>query len=198
MRYNCPTVQRHWLNAASSITYPVAFNATERKVTVTGEVYLEIAHNAKQPFRLTVRNQTIEDIGTQFNVNAYEDEPAINTTLVEGSIRVSKGNTSTVLTPGQQASSKPDDSTFKISPVNTEEATAWKNGYFYFDHADIKTVMRELARWYDVQIIYKGEITKRTFKGKVYRNINASEALNILSFFGAHFSIEGRTITVSS
>ena len=108
-----------------------------------------ITHNAKQRFELTVRNQTIEDIGTRFDINAYEDEPTINTTLVEGSIRVSKGRTATILKPGQQASAASTDSAFHITAVDTDAATAWTNGYFSFDHADIKTVMCELARWYN-------------------------------------------------
>jgi ferric-dicitrate binding protein FerR (iron transport regulator) len=137
-------------------------------------------------------------MGTHLNINAYDDEPAINTTLLEGSIKVMKGNTSAILTPGQQAMMGPNDSHFQIRKVDADEAVAWKNGYFYFDRADITTVMRELARWYNIQVVYKGDLPKRTFKGKVYRNINAAEALNILSYFGAHFRIEGKTITVST
>ncbi len=105
---------------------------------------------------------------------------------------------SSTLTPGQQAVSGPNDGSFQIKKVDRDGAVAWKDGYFYFDHADIKTVMREFSRWYNVEIVYKGDLPKQTFKGKVYRNINASEALSILSYFGAHFRIEGRTITVSS
>jgi transmembrane sensor len=193
-----PDGTKVWLNAASSITYPVVFDGNERKVNASGEVYFEIVHNARQPFRIAVKNEIIEDIGTHLNINAYDDEPAINTTLLEGSIKVTKGSASAILTPGQQAMMRPNDSVFQIKNVDADMAVAWKNGYFYFDRADIQTVMRELARWYNVQVIYKGDIPKRTFKGKVYRNINASEALNILSYFGAHFLIEGKKITVSS
>jgi ferric-dicitrate binding protein FerR (iron transport regulator) len=166
-------------------------------VKITGEAYFEIAHNPNRPFKISVKNQLVEVIGTHLNINAYESE-SINTTLLEGSIRITKGSAATILTPGQQAISRPNDSSFQIKQIDADEAIAWKNGYFYFDRADIRTVMRELARWYNVQIIYKGTLPKRTFKGKVYRNINASEALSVLSFFGARFSIEGKTITVSS
>ena len=193
-----PDGTKAWLNAASSITYPVIFDGKERNVKITGELYFEIVHNAKQPFKVTVKDQVVEDIGTHLNINGYDDDSAIHTTLLEGSIKVIKGNASVVLTPGQQSTLKPDDSGFQIKQVDADQAIAWKNGYFYFDRADIQTVMRELARWYNVKIIYKGDLPKRTFKGKVYRNINASEALSILSYFGAHFHIEGKTITVSS
>ncbi len=187
-----------WLNAASSITYPVAFNGTERRVSITGEVYFEIVHNAKQPFKITVKNQLVEDIGTHLNIKAYDDEAAINTTLLEGSIKLTKGSASTILQPGQQAILRPGANAFELKNVDAAKVIAWKDGYFSFDRADIRTVMRELARWYNIQLVYKGQMPKRTFKGKVYRNISASEALRILTYFGAHFQIEGRSITVSS
>ena len=132
-----PDGSKVWLNAASSITYPVIFNGKERNVKVTGELYFEIVHNAKQPFRVAVKDQLVEDIGTHLNINAYDDEPAINTTLLEGSIKVTKGNASAILTPGQQAMIGPNDSRFQIKEVDREEAVAWKNGYFYFYRADI-------------------------------------------------------------
>ena len=99
--------------------------------------------------------------------------------------------------PGQQATIAPGEDSFHVKTVDAGQAIAWKNGYFYFDRADIQTVMRQLARWYNVQVIYKGEMPKKTFKGKVYRNIKASEALQILSYFGAHFQINDKTITVT-
>lgn len=192
-----PDGTKVWLNAASSITYPVAFAGNERKVTVTGELYFEIVHNAQQPFRVAVKDQLVEDIGTHFNIHAYEDEPAVSTTLIEGSIKVARRNVSTLLIPGQQAVMGSKDSVFEVRTIDTAAAMAWKNGYFYFDRADIKTVMRELARWYNVEVAYQGDIPKKTFKGKVYRDIRASEALKILAYFGAHSTIEGKTITVS-
>lgn len=193
-----PDGTKIWLNAASSITYPVVFNANQRKVTASGEVYFEIAHRAAQPFTIAVRNELIEDIGTHLNINAYDDEATISTTLLEGRIKVSKGSASAILTPGQQSTIRPDDSSFQLRTIDADAAIAWKNGYFLFDRADLKSVMRELARWYNVQVVYKGDLPKKTFKGKLYRNINASEALRILTYFGAHFAIDGRTITVSS
>ena len=192
-----PDGTKVWLNAASSVTYPIVFNGNERKVTVAGEAYFEIVHNARQPFKIAVRDELVQDIGTHLNINAYEDESTINTTLLEGSIKVSKGSASVILTPGQQATIAPGEDSFHLRTVDADKAIAWKNGYFYFDRADIQTVMRQLARWYNVKVVYKGEISKKTFKGKVYRNINASEALQILSYFGAHFQIDDKTITVT-
>lgn len=187
-----------WLNAASSITFPAVFNGSERKVRVTGEVYFEIVHNPKQPFSITVRNELIEDIGTRLNINAYDDESTINTTLLEGAIKISSRSVSAaVLEPGQQAMIRPGENAFELRHVDAGEAIAWKNGYFYFDRADIRTVMRQLARWYNVQLVYKGKIPKKTLKGKICRNINASEALEILSYFGAHFQVDGKTITLT-
>ncbi len=193
-----PDGTKAWLNAGSSITYPIAFAGTERSVTVTGELYFEMVYNPKQPFRITVKDQTVEDIGTHLNIKAYDDDSATSTTLIEGSIKVSKGPASAILKPGQQATVRPDGSVFQVKTVDTDQAIAWKNGYFSFDRADIQTVMREMARWYNIKVIFKGALPKTMFKGKVYKNINASEALKILSYFGAHFTIDGRTITVSS
>jgi len=192
-----PDGTKVWLNAASSITYPVVFDGNERKVKVTGEVYFEIVHNARQPFRIAVKDQIVEDIGTHLNINAYDDEPVINTTLLEGSIRVTKCSASVVLTQGQEATIRPKDRSFQLRQVDADQAIAWKKGYFYFDRVDIRTMMRQLARWYNVKVVYKGDIPKRTFKGKLYRNIHASEALQILSYFGAQFQIDDKTIMVT-
>ncbi|MBS1665375.1 MAG: FecR domain-containing protein [Bacteroidetes bacterium] len=192
-----PDGTKVWLNAGASITYPVAFTGNERRVRMTGELYFEIVHDPRQPFTIEAPNQVVEDIGTHLNINAYDDEPVVSTTLLEGSVKVMKDKKLVILLEGQQALLGKGDSSFRVRQIDAEQAVAWKNGYFYFDRADIKTVMREISRWYNVEVIYKGEVTKRTFKGKVYRNINIAEALNILSYFGAHFKIEGRVITVS-
>jgi transmembrane sensor len=193
-----PDGTKVWLNAASSIRYPVTFNGGARVVSVKGEAYFEVVHDARQPLRIIVGSQTIEDIGTHFDISAYDDEPVVRTTLLEGSVKVMKGAAAAVLKPGQEAVMGAGDVAFRVKDGDVDAAVAWKAGYFSFDRADLKTVMREFARWYDLQIVYQGELPKRTFKGKVYRNIPASEALHILSYFGARFRIEGRTITVSS
>jgi transmembrane sensor len=188
-----------WLNSASSITYPVAFTGKERKVTITGEVYFEVAHHPGQPFSVQVGNQTIEDIGTEFNINAYGDEPVIKTTLLQGSIRVNKGDHHTVLVPGQQAITQTASQNIKVLKVNTEEAVAWKNGYFFFsDDEDIQTVMRKITRWYDVDIIYPAEgPPQETFGGTAKRYGNVSQVLKELEITGdVKFKIEGRKIYV--
>ena len=172
------------LDAASSIKYPVNFTGNERRVEITGQVYFEVVHNANMPFRVTVRGQTIEDIGTRFNINAYDDEPAIKTTLVEGSVRV---NDRVTLKPGQQAVIR--DNTLKVENVNAEEAVAWKNGLFSFKETPIAETMRQLSRWYDVDVEYPDGMPKTLFTGEMHRNINASQVLEMLSYFKVHFQI---------
>jgi transmembrane sensor len=186
------------LDAASSITYPVSFDGKERKVTVTGQAYFKVTHNDRQPFIVSVRGQTIRDIGTEFNVNAYEDEKAIKTTLIDGSVKVSGSEESVVLKPGQQSSMA--DNSPKITLVKNadiESAVAWKNGLFQYDKASIQTVMRQFARWYDAEIQYEGNVPQRDFSGKMQRSLTASQALDLLSFTGIHFKIEGKTIIVT-
>jgi len=176
-----------WLNAESSITFPTAFNGNERIVKVTGEALFEVAHNARQPFKVQTENQTIEDIGTVFDVNAYADEPATKTTLVEGKVKVNN----LLLEPGQQSDGS------HIEAVNTKRYIAWKSGDFYFENDDIQTVMRQLSRWYNIDVKYEGHVTTEGFNGQISRNKNISAILNILeNTKGVHFKIEGRRITV--
>lgn len=169
-----------WLNAASSITFPTAFTGTIREVTMTGEVYFEVVHNNKQPFKVHAANQVIEDLGTTFNVNAYTDEPGIKTTLVEGSVKINNA----VLKPGQQYSNG------KIAQANIEQALAWKNGLFSFDNADIYTVMRELSRWYNVDIKFEGKIDTIPFQGEIGRSLTLAQILKNLDQMHVHFRIE--------
>ena len=183
-----------WLNSASSIKYPVNFIGNERVVELTGEAYFEVAHNAKKSFKVIANGQTIEDIGTHFNINAYNDEDAIKTTLLEGSVKVSTASMSRVLKPGEQAFVK--NGNLSITNVDPNESVAWKNGFFFFNDNTIQDVMKQLARWYDVDIKYEGELSERRFSGEITRNINASQILDILSFKKIHYKIEGKTITV--
>jgi transmembrane sensor len=182
-----------WLNAESSIIFPTAFEGKERLVKVNGEAYFEVAHNSKQPFRVTVKNQTIEDIGTQFNVNAYDDEPMMKTTLVEGSISI---NSKTILKPGQEANID-KQAGIQVVNANVAVATAWRNGLFSFKKASVKTVMRQIARWYDVEIKYEGELPTKTLTGNIYRSVNVSEALQILQYADVKFRIQNKTIIVT-
>jgi ferric-dicitrate binding protein FerR (iron transport regulator) len=183
-----------WLNAESSITYPIAFNGKERSVKITGEAYFEVVHNTVQPFKVEVKGQTIEDIGTAFNINAYDDEPNMKTTLISGSVKI---NSSTVLHPGQQAiQSGP---AIRVKDVDTEGAIAWKNGYFLFDYESLESIMRRISRWYNVDVAYEpGQQITTGFLGSMTRYTNVSEVLNALEAAGkVKFKIEGRKITVS-
>jgi transmembrane sensor len=186
-----------WLNAASSITYPTAFTGTDREVEITGEVYFEVAHNAAKPFRVKSNGQTVEVLGTHFNINAYEDEPVVTTTLFEGAVKVNKGTASALLKPGQQSSVTENNHAIRITDnVDLDQALAWKNGKFYFTNTDIGEVMRQVARWYDVDIEYKGKVPNMRLSGSCYRNLTASKALVILEYTGINFKIEGRKIIV--
>lgn len=188
-----------WLNAASSIKYPVAFTGKERKVEITGEAYFEIVHNDKMPFRVTTNGQTIEDIGTHFNVNAYADEPFIKTTLLEGSVKVSTISKAVTLIPGQQAQVKQgaaNDITM-LAHVDTDDVIAWKNGLFQFNQASIASVMKQVARWYNVEISYdNNKIPNTTFTGNISRTSNISQLLDILSYAGVHFKADKNKINV--
>lgn len=186
-----------WLNAASSIRYPSSFKGKERIVEVTGEAYFEVVHNDAQPFKVIAAGQTITDIGTRFNINAYNDEPDMRTTLVEGSVKVSNAEGATILTPGQQAIVAGNQQIRLNANANVDEAIAWHRGLFEFNDADIRSMMRQLARWYDVDVIYEGKVSERLFSGKIYRNLNASEIAEILSYKKIHFRIEGRKIIVT-
>jgi len=189
------------LNAASSLIYPAAFTGDERKVELKGEAYFEVTHNPVKPFKVSSNGQTVEVLGTHFNINAYSDERAVKTTLLEGAVKISKGSRIAVLKPGQQAqiSNKELNPEINInSNVDLEEAVAWKNGLFVFDGDNIQHIMRMVSRWYDVEVAYSGAIQDDPFGGSVSRFENVSEVLKILQLTGkVHFKIEGRKIIVS-
>jgi len=181
------------LNAASSIRYPTKFSGTERRVELTGEAYFEVAHNAAMPFHVISKLQDIRVLGTHFNVNSYEDEPATKTTLLQGSILI---NGKTLLKPGEQAIAS--GGLVAVTQADTELAVAWKNNKFMFDHNDIASIMRMVSRWYDVKVEYSGPVPDGKFGGSVSRFENASEVLNILELTKkVHFKIEERRITVT-
>lgn len=187
-----------WLNAASSITFPTAFIGAERKVTITGEAYVEVAHNSKQPFEVSVNGQTIEDIGTEFNINAYTDEPNLKTTLISGSVKITAGDHSVTLKPSQQSITA--NNTIKVQTVDTEGITAWKNNYFLFDDNNLESIMRQVARWYNVDIKYENETAKaKMLTGTISRYKNVSSVLKKIELTGAaHFKIDGNQIIVTN
>jgi transmembrane sensor len=187
-----------WLNAASSIKYPTAFNERERKVEITGEVYFEVAHDASKPFRVITGKQTVEVLGTHFNINAYPDELAVKTTLLTGSIRISNAKKSALLKPGEQSQVNYKEGISIIGHANTEEALAWKNGYFRFNNENIRSVMHKLSRWYDVDVVYNGAVSDEGYYGTISRYKTIDEVLNMLrQTKGVQFKIEGRRIVVT-
>lgn len=188
-----------WLNAASSITYPVSFSGSNRKVTITGEAYLEVARNNQQPFLVDVDGKSqVEVLGTSFNINSYSDEESIRTTLIDGSIKVSKAGQSAILKPGQQADITPSSgsSINIINDTDLEKTLAWKNGLFNFNGATLPTVMRQLERWYNIKVRYESTIPTLVFKGEMYRDVNLSDVLEVLQRMGLKFKMEGNTLLV--
>lgn len=195
-----PDGTKAWLNAASSLRYPTFFAGKERRVEVTGEVYFEVAKNTRMPFRVKVNEETeIEVLGTHFNVNSYKDEASINTTLLEGSVRISSRGNNAVLKPGQQAqvghvaTSQPIR---VLNNANVEKVMAWKNGVFDFQDASLEEVMRQLERWYDIDVVYEKDIPKLEFIGKMGRDLTLANVLRGLEVSKVHFRIEGRKLTV--
>lgn len=188
---------RVWLNAGSSLTYPVLFNGSERKVQVSGEAYFEVAHNDKQPFKVSKADMEVTVLGTHFNVNAYDDEAGIKVTLLEGSVKTALGSKEAViLKPGQQAQVANDDIRL-VKQVNIEKEMAWKEGMFRFEDTNIKEVMRQAARWYDVEIEFRGDLSNVNFGGSVSRQANISELLKRLEATNlVKFSIVGRKVIV--
>jgi len=189
-----------WLNSASSLRFPVVFQGLNREVEVSGEAYFEVEKNAKHPFKVTVHvanrePETVEVLGTQFNINAYEDESNLSTTLFEGSVQVHHATGITRIKPGQQLQSGVGRATV-INNADLEEVIAWREGVFHFDGADIKYVMRQIARWYDIEVEYKGNISTH-FDGNIPKNVNVMKVLNMLELTGeVKFNIEGRKVVV--
>lgn len=198
-----PDGTKVWLNAASSITYPLNFTGNERSVTMMGEAYFEVAHNVAQPFRVHVKTASgnggiIEDIGTAFNVNAYDDEPVVKTTLVEGIVKLSvKDRKGVLIRPGQQAVvSNRGASTTILDNIDTDDATAWKDGLFRFNDGNIESIMRQISRWYNVDIIYEGTAPEKQLYGTASRNTNLSAILKVLSLSGIQVQLTGTSIIV--
>lgn len=187
-----------WLNAASSIRFPVSFTGKERSVEVTGEVYFEVAKNANKPFKVLLNGMEITVLGTHFNVNGYADEPATTTTLLEGSVKIIKGTAAVVLAPGQQAKLTGNGKVILIRDPDVEKAVSWKEGYFHFNNNDLETVLRELSRWYDFDIVYENEGKKLEyyFSGDIGKSLNLSAVLRVLEKSQVHFRIEGKKLIV--
>lgn len=190
-----PDGTKVWLNSSSSLEYPIRFEAHERRVTLHGEGYFEVKSDKRKPFRVVSKGQIIEVLGTKFNVNTYEDEPAIKTTLLEGSVKISLNNTSKILRPGEQATVV--DQNIRVHSADTEQATAWYKGDFAFDGVELKNIMRQISRWYNVEVVYQGDVGNIKFGGSISRTKDINEVLNVLSMTkGVNFKLEGRRVWV--
>lgn len=191
---------RVWLNAASSIRFPIAFTGNERSIEITGEAYFEVTKNKSMPFKVKAASSEIEVLGTHFNVNAYDDESSIKTTLFEGSVKVSTpGNnrSSALLQPGQQASIHTDGKISVNRDIDVEEVLAWKNGLFQYKGTDLQTILRQVSKWYDIDVEYHGDVNPH-FTGQLKRELYASKVFEKLALTGeVHFKIEGKKVIVS-
>jgi len=190
-----------FLNAASSIRFPVSFPGSERRIEITGEAYFKVTKNPAQPFIVSVNGMDVRALGTEFNINAYADEPAITTTLVEGSVKVSQpsvNNDFVILKPSQQSRVDENGHLQAFADANVNEAIAWKEGKFYFESADLETIMRQFARWYDIEVQYEGQATKEKFFIIMNRDITLFTVLRSLQANGIKFRMEGKKLFVRS
>ena len=186
-----------WMNSASTLKYPTAFSGKERKVYLTGEAYFEVAKNATMPFIVKTNKAEVQVLGTHFNVMAYDDEANSKTTLLEGSVRVQSSSSVHVIRPGQQAVINGHGEQKITSDINIDEEIAWKNGFFIFKDAGIKGIMQQAARWYDLDVVYEGDIPEIQFSGKMSRKVDFHGFVNILNYAGLHFNIKGKTVTIT-
>jgi transmembrane sensor len=195
-----PDKSKIYLNAASSLRYPTTFTGDDRVVELTGEGFFEVAkmkqHGRHIPFKVKVNNTEIEVLGTAFNVNAYRDEPAIKTTLIEGSVLWSLQHEKRILKPGQQAQITENGQIKLNASVDVEQVIAWKNGTFHFNNENLEDIMKQLIRWYDVEVEYETKVSGVRIGGMISRNKNLSEVLKALELSGIHFRIDGRKIVV--
>jgi transmembrane sensor len=188
-----------WLNASSSITYPTIFTGNERMVTLTGEAYFEVVKNKQMPFRVKSAMQTIEVLGTHFNINAYDDEAVVGTTLLEGSVKVTSPSSTATIAPGEQAViNRGSNGTIIKRQVDIDKEVAWKNGIFSFNGEDIRSVMRQVSRWYNIDVVYDKDIPHEKYFGEISRSSSLGDVFKILELNNVRFNIEGKTVTVSN
>ncbi|HMI63275.1 MAG TPA: FecR domain-containing protein [Puia sp.] len=192
-----PDGTKVWLNALSSLSFPLSYSGSQRQVHLTGEAYFEVAPDKAHPFLVETSHTEVHVLGTSFNIKAYSDETTTTTTLVTGAVKVASGHNEHVLQPGQQSIADQKGS-LAVAPANIEEAIAWKDGYFIFHNAGIRDIMRQASRWYDVNIQYEVNTEDMQFGGRISRFSNISELLKNLELTGSvHFSIEGNTVSVT-
>lgn len=184
-----------WLNAKSSLKYPTEFDGKERIVELDGEGYFEVAHQPNKPFKVITNQQTVEVLGTHFNINAYTDETFTTTTLLEGSVKVLAGGQQQLLVPNQQAQLKGNK--IDVANCNAENAVDWVNNDFVFDHEQLASIMRKLSRWYNVEVHYPQSLANLEFNGTISRSKNITQVLKYIELTGVvKIKVEGRRITV--
>ncbi len=191
-----------WLNAESSLRYPTAFAADERMVEITGEAYFEVAHNTQAPFKVKISRAgqdcgEVEVLGTWFNINAYVNEPSINTTLLKGSVKIENGGSSRMLTPGEQSKVNGVGVISINKNANIDQVIAWKSGFFSFENDDLKMVMQRLARWYDIEVVYPQGIPNIKFSGEIDGGLSLNQMLVALEKLRIHYKIEGKKLIVT-
>lgn len=191
-----PDGSRVWLNNVSSLRYPTAFLGKDRTVDLTGEAYFEIAKDAARPFIVKVKDEAVEVLGTSFNVMAYPDEGGTQTTLLTGIVTVKAGSSVVRLKPDEQAQVKADGGLRIIKDVASQDIVSWKDGFFYFGRASFAAVMRQLARWYDVEVVYEGKTPEMEFGGRIDRSLPLDDLLKFLDKNQIHFRLEGRKLIV--
>ncbi|MGF7037524.1 FecR family protein [Mucilaginibacter lappiensis] len=186
-----------WLNAASSLRFPQAFTSKQREVELTGEAYFEVAKNKARPFMVQANGTQVQVLGTHFNVNAYGDNNDVTTTLLEGSVRLAHGNSVVMLVPGQQGAAANSGAVIKVSMADIQQTMAWKNGFFIFHDLNIVEVMKQVSRWYDVDVEYQGDVTNNEFGGTVSKYKNINELLDIMQLTRSiHYKIDGRRVII--
>jgi transmembrane sensor len=185
-----------WLNAESSLRFPIAFTDKNREVELTGEAYFEVKADKDKPFLVKAGQTETRVLGTDFNIMAYSDEGAVKTTLLEGAVSMALGMHSALLRPGEQGQYDDGKNIIATRAVNTRAVVAWKDGYYFFDRTPVQSVMRQISRWYDVTIVYQGAAPEDEIVGKLPRTADVKEVLHIMELIGIRFKIEGKTIIV--
>lgn len=187
-----------WLNSASSLKFPIAFLGKERNVELNGEAYFEVAHSEKQPFKVKVMGVEVLVLGTHFNINSYEDEGTIKTTLIQGSVRetITDKRQSVTIKTGQQAQVGQDKVIKVIDDVDIARVIAWQSGLFEFNNSDLATIMRQISRWYNVDVVYESKPGDAKFGGGISKNLPLSKVLQLLESNGVKFQLEGRVLKV--
>lgn len=186
-----------WLNASSSLRFPVAFNKNNRTVELNGEAYFEIAKDASKPFSVNANGTTIAVLGTSFNINAYNDNPTVTATLLDGSVKFKKAGKEVLLTPGQQGIVFNNGSDIKVAAADIEKVMGWKNGYFVFRDENIAEIMKQVSRWYNVDIEFDGDLSDREFGGTVSRYKNITELLDNMQLTKTiHYKIDGKKVII--